>query len=46
MDESLFSRVSGAARSKQAWDALQVAYQGTAKVKVARLQILRRKFER
>ena len=36
MDDSLFSSVYGAIRSKQAWDALQVAYQGTTEVKVAR----------
>jgi hypothetical protein len=29
----------------QAWDILETAYQGTSKVKIAKLQALRREFE-
>ncbi|KAH9291443.1 hypothetical protein KI387_043368, partial [Taxus chinensis] len=45
MEESIFPRVAAATRSKQAWDSLQTAYQGTSKVKTAKLQMLRRDFE-
>ena len=43
--ESIFPRVATTTKSKQAWDTLQTAYQGMAKVKKAKLQMLRRYFE-
>jgi len=45
MEESIFPKVVAATRSKQAWESLQTAYQGTSKVKTTKLQILRRDFE-
>eukprot|EP00253_Pinus_taeda_P026366 PITA_26366 len=44
--ESIFPMVAGATKSKQAWDTLQTAYQGMEKVKIAKLQMLRRDFEK
>jgi hypothetical protein len=44
MQESIFPKVVAATRSKQAWESLQTAYQGTRKVKTTKLQILRRDF--
>eukprot|EP00253_Pinus_taeda_P035154 PITA_35154 len=43
--ESIFQRVAAATKSKQAWDTLQTTYQGMAKVKTTKLQMLRRDFE-
>eukprot|EP00253_Pinus_taeda_P019205 PITA_19205 len=43
--ESIFPRVAAATKSNQAWDILQTAYQGMAKVKTSKLQMLRRYFE-
>ena len=43
--ESIFPRILVATKSKQAWDILQIAYQGMTKVKIAKLQMLRRDFE-
>ena len=45
MDESIFHRVAKATRSKRAWDVLEMASQGTMKVKVVKLQILKTSFE-
>jgi hypothetical protein len=45
MEESIFPKVVAATRSKQAWESLQIAYQGRSKVKTTKLQILRRDFE-
>jgi len=45
MEESIFPWVAAATRSKHAWDTLQNSYQGTSKVKLVRLQMLRRDFE-
>eukprot|EP00253_Pinus_taeda_P033405 PITA_33405 len=42
--ESIFPRVAATTKSKQAWDTLQTTYQGMAKVKIAKLQMLRRDF--
>ena len=39
------SKVVAATISKQAWESLQIAYQGTSKVKTTKLQMLRRDFE-
>ena len=35
--ESVFSRISAANRSKEAWETLKIAYQGTKKVKTSKL---------
>lgn len=43
--ESIFPRIAAVTKSKKAWDILQTAYQGMAKVKTAKLQMLRRDFE-
>ena len=45
MEESIFPRVAATTRSKHGWDTLQNSYQGTRKVKLVRLQMLRRDFE-
>ena len=45
MEESIFPWVAAATRSKYAWDTLQNSYQSTSKVKLVRLQMLRRDFE-
>lgn len=39
-------RFAATTKSKQAWEALEISYQGTTKVKVAKLQALRRSFEK
>jgi hypothetical protein len=43
--DSIFPRLVATTKSKEAWDVLQQAYQGTDKVKVVKLQSLRREFE-
>ena len=43
--ESVFPRIETAKRSKDAWDTLQISYQGMEKVKTVKLQLLRRDFE-
>ena len=45
MHESILPRVAAAINAKQAWDTLETAYQGLDKVKISKLQILRRDFE-
>lgn len=45
MDESIFPKVSTTTRFKKAWETLETTYQGNTKVKVAKLQSLRRNFE-
>jgi len=35
--ESIFPRVAATTKSNQAWDTLQIAYQGMAKVKTTKL---------
>ena len=45
MEEYIFPWVAAATRSKHAWDTLENSYQGTSKVKLVRLQMLRRDFE-
>lgn len=44
MHDSIFPRLVGVTKSKEAWDALQQAYQGSDKVKIVKLQPLRREF--
>ena len=43
--ESVFPRIAVSKRSKDAWETLKIAYQGMEKVKIAKLQFLRRDFE-
>ena len=45
LDESIFPKVSAAKKSEIAWDILETTYQGTSKVKIAKLQTLRCDFE-
>ncbi|KAG8490935.1 hypothetical protein CXB51_014723 [Gossypium anomalum] len=45
VDESIFPRIEAVTRSKEAWDMLRMAYQGTTKVMTVKLQTLRRKFD-
>ena len=45
MEESIFPQVAEATRYKNAWGTLQNSYQGNSKVKLVRLQMLRREFE-
>ena len=44
MDDVIFRRISAATRSKEAWDGLNIAYKGTAKVVTIKLQTLHRNF--
>ena len=44
MHESILPRVVATINTKKAWDTLDIAYQGLAKVKKSKLQILRRYF--
>ena len=43
--ESIFPRVTTTKKSKEAWYTLQTAYQGIAKVKTTKLEMMRRDFE-
>ena len=43
--DSIFPRLMRATTSKQAWDILQLEFQGNAKVKSIKLQGLRRELE-
>jgi hypothetical protein len=45
LDDSVVGRIKLATTAKQAWDILETTYQGTSKVKIAKLQALRREFE-
>jgi hypothetical protein len=45
MHDSIFPILDATTKSKEAWDVLQQTYQGTNKVKVVKLQSLRREFE-
>jgi hypothetical protein len=45
VDDSIFSKITGASTSKQAWDILKSAYQGNDRVKTVKLQTLRTQFE-
>jgi hypothetical protein len=45
VDDSIFSKITGASTTKQAWDILKSAYQGNDKVKTVKLQTLRTQFE-
>ena len=45
LHESIFPWIETATKSKEAWDILKTIYQGMEKVKIAKLQMLRRDFE-
>jgi hypothetical protein len=45
LDDSVVGRIKLATTTKQAWDIPETTYQGTSKVKIAKLQALRREFE-
>jgi hypothetical protein len=45
LDDSVVGRIKPTTTSNQAWDILETTYQGTSKVKIAKLQALRREFE-
>jgi hypothetical protein len=45
MDDSIFSKITGIATSKQSWDILKSSYQGNDRVKTIKLQTLRMEFE-
>ena len=42
---SIFPRIQGCTTAKPTWDILETVYQGLAKVKMTKLQSLRRDFE-
>jgi hypothetical protein len=44
VDDSIFSKITGASTSKQAWDILKSFYQGNDKVKIVKLHTLRMQF--
>jgi hypothetical protein len=45
LDDSVVRRIKPTTTTKQAWDILETSYQGTIKVKISKLQTLRREFE-
>ncbi|XP_057843686.1 uncharacterized protein LOC131053094 [Cryptomeria japonica] len=45
LDVSIFPRIASLTKSKDAWEALQTAYQGADKIKLVRLHTFRREFE-
>ena len=45
MEETILTRITGAANAHQAWKNLETTYKGTDQVKTVRLQNLRREFE-
>jgi hypothetical protein len=45
LDDLIVGRIKPATTAKQGWDILETTYQGTSKVKIAKLQALRREFE-
>jgi hypothetical protein len=45
VDDSIFSKITGAGTSKQAWDILKSSYQGNDRVKIVKLQTLRTQFK-
>jgi hypothetical protein len=45
VDDSIFSKNTGAGTSKQARDILKSSYQGNDKVKIVKLQTLRTQFK-
>uniref|UniRef100_A0A5B7B4M6 Retrovirus-related Pol polyprotein from transposon TNT 1-94 n=1 Tax=Davidia involucrata TaxID=16924 RepID=A0A5B7B4M6_DAVIN len=45
VSDSIFPRIMGATRAKEAWDILQQEFQGNLKVRAIKLQTLRRELE-
>ena len=45
LDNSILGKFKPSITAKKAWDILETAYQGTSKVKIVKLQALRRDFE-
>jgi hypothetical protein len=45
VDDLIFSKITGAGTSKQAWDILKYSYQGNDRVKTVKLQTLMTQFE-
>ena len=45
MDDSIFPRIASVTKSKEAWDILETNYQDLSKVKVSKLQTLRKILE-
>ena len=45
LDDSVLGKIKLAIIANQAWDILETTYQGTSKVKIVKLQALRREFE-
>ena len=45
LTESIFVKISSATSSQMAWNILETSYQGVSKVKIVKLQNLRRDFE-
>ncbi|GAU37544.1 hypothetical protein TSUD_369920 [Trifolium subterraneum] len=45
VDKNMFRLIKRCKIAKEAWDILKITQEGTAKVKISRLQILTRKFE-
>jgi hypothetical protein len=45
VDDSIFSKITSASTSKQAWDILKSSYQRNDRVKIVKLQTLRTQFE-
>jgi len=46
MTDSIFPRISTTTKSKQEWETLQNKYQGNNKVKIVKLQLLRRDIQK
>ena len=45
VDQNIFKLINTCSSAKEAWNILEVAYEGTYKIKISRLQILTSKFE-
>ncbi|KAA0040963.1 gag-pol polyprotein [Cucumis melo var. makuwa] len=45
VDLNVFKLINSCSTSKEAWKTLEVAYEGTSKVKISRLQLITSKFE-
>lgn len=45
VDQNVFKLINTCTSAKEAWDILEVSYEGTPKAKISKLQILSSKFE-
>ena len=45
VEDPIFPKIAVATKAHQDWEILEIVYQGTSKVKNAKLQTLRRNFE-